>query len=86
LFPNEIHGLPAAIQTDPKPTDRLWEIRDLVQMLEDWEAQRDNEPDLDVDMHKVDGKPFCAGDVPGWNRGNDLRVQHPRRSDPMDSD
>ena len=34
-----------------------------VQMLEDWEAQQDNEPIFDVDMHKVDGKPFCAGDV-----------------------
>src|SRR3954471_10554365 len=30
-------------------TDRLWEVSDLVQMLEDWEAQQDSEPIFDVD-------------------------------------
>jgi hypothetical protein len=37
-------------------TDRLWEISDLVQILEDWEAQQENEPSFDVDTHAVDGK------------------------------
>jgi hypothetical protein len=41
-------------------TDRLWEIRDLVQVLEDRDAQRDSEPIFDVDMHKIDGKPLCG--------------------------
>ena len=39
-------------------TDRLWEMSDLVQMLEDWEARQGSEPTFDVDMHKIDGKPF----------------------------
>ncbi len=45
-------------------TDRLWEISDLVQVLEDWEAQRDSEPSFDVDTHKVDGKPFVRVTCP----------------------
>ena len=39
-------------------TDKLWEISDLVQVLEDWEAQRESEPSFDIDAHKIDGKPF----------------------------
>src|SRR6185369_3575334 len=39
-------------------TDKLWEVSDLVQVLEDWEAQQDSEPSFDVDVHAVDGKPF----------------------------
>ena len=65
-------------------TDRLWEISDLVQVLEDWEAQQDSEPIFDVDMHKIDGKPFRARHVPGWQRGNDLRLRHSRRRDQVD--
>ena len=45
-------------------TDRLWEISDLVQVLEDWEAQQESEPTFDVDMHKVDGKPFVRVTFP----------------------
>jgi IS1 family transposase len=45
-------------------TDRLWEISDLVKMLEDWEAQQDNEPSFDVDMHAIDGKPFVRVTFP----------------------
>jgi IS1 family transposase len=39
-------------------TDRLWEISDIVKVLEDWEAQQDNEPLFDIDTHRIDGKPF----------------------------
>ena len=46
-------------------TDRLWEISDLVQMLADWEAQQGSEPIFDVDMHKIDGKPFVRVTFPG---------------------
>jgi IS1 family transposase len=45
-------------------TDRLWEISDLVQVLEDWEAQQDSEPIFDVDMHAIDGKPFVRVTFP----------------------
>jgi len=41
-------------------TDRLWEIADLVQVLEDWEALQPSEPIFDIDMHKIDGKPFVC--------------------------
>ena len=53
-------------------TDRLWEISDLVKVLEDWEAQQDSEPIFDIDMHKVDGKPFVRVTFPGRQRGNNL--------------
>ncbi|HEY5305543.1 MAG TPA: DDE-type integrase/transposase/recombinase [Pseudolabrys sp.] len=39
-------------------TDRLWEISDLVQMLEEWEAQQGGEPSFEIDVHKIDGKAF----------------------------
>lgn len=39
-------------------SDRLWEVSDLVKMLESWEAQQGSEPTFDVDTHKIDGKPF----------------------------
>ncbi len=45
-------------------TDRLWEMSDLVKMLEDWEAQQDSEPFFDVDMHAIDGKPFVRVTFP----------------------
>ena len=45
-------------------TDRLWEISDLVQVLEDWEAQQDSEPSFDVDAHAIDGKPFVRVTFP----------------------
>ena len=45
-------------------TDKLWEISDLVRVLEDWEAEQNNEPFFDVDMHKVDGKPFVRVTFP----------------------
>ncbi len=45
-------------------TDRLWEISDLVKVLEDWEAQQDSEPFFDVDIHAVDGKPFVRVTFP----------------------
>jgi hypothetical protein len=40
------------------------EISDLVCVLEDWKAQQDSEPIFDVDMHKVDGKPFVRVTFP----------------------
>jgi len=45
-------------------TDQLWEISDLVKVLEDREAQRDSEPIFDVDTHKIDGKPFVRVTFP----------------------
>lgn len=45
-------------------TDRLWEISDFVQVLEDWEAQLENEPSFDVDIHAVDGRPFVRVTFP----------------------
>jgi hypothetical protein len=49
-------------------TDRLWEIFDLVQVLEDWETQRDSEPIFDIDMHKIDGKPFVRVTFPNGKK------------------
>jgi IS1 family transposase len=45
-------------------TDRLWEISDLVQVLEDWEAQQGSEPSFEVDIHDIDGKPFVRVTFP----------------------
>jgi hypothetical protein len=45
-------------------TDRLWEISDLVRVLEDWEAQQDSEPIFDIDTHRIDGKPFVRVTFP----------------------
>jgi IS1 family transposase len=45
-------------------TDRLWEVSDLVVMLEQWEAEQGSEPLFDVDMHKIDGKPFVRVTFP----------------------
>jgi IS1 family transposase len=45
-------------------TDRLWEISDLVKVLESWEVQQDSEPVFDVDTHKIDGKPFVRVTFP----------------------
>ena len=45
-------------------TDKLWEISDLVKVLEDWEAQQDSEPFFDVDIHAIDGKPFVRVTFP----------------------
>ena len=45
-------------------TDKLWEMADLVQVLEDWEAQQDSEPQFDVETHAIDGKPFVRVTFP----------------------
>jgi|SRR5581483_1115057 len=45
-------------------TDRLWEISDLVKVLEDWEAQQNSEPSFDIDTHAIDGKPFVRVSFP----------------------
>jgi IS1 family transposase len=34
-------------------TDRLWEISDLVQVLEDWEAQRETEPQFEPEANRI---------------------------------
>ncbi len=45
-------------------TDRLWEISDLVQVLEDYEAQAVGEPIFEVETHAIDGKPFVRVTFP----------------------
>lgn len=46
-------------------TDRLWEMSDLVQMLEAWEALHARiEPKFEIDHHQVDGKPFVRVTFP----------------------
>lgn len=45
-------------------TDRLWEISDLVKVLEDWEAQQESEPSFEIDTHKIDGRPFVRVTFP----------------------
>jgi hypothetical protein len=45
-------------------TDQLWEVSDLVVMLEQWEAEQGTEPLFDVDTHKIDGKPFVRVTFP----------------------
>lgn len=34
-------------------TDRLWEISDIVKVLEDWEAQRDCEPSFEIEANRI---------------------------------
>jgi predicted cupin superfamily sugar epimerase len=50
-------------------TDSLWEISDLVQVLEDWEAQQHSEPSFIVDTHAIDGKPFARVTFPNGETG-----------------
>ncbi len=45
-------------------TDRLWEISDLVKVLEDWEAHQDSEPSFDIDIHAIGDKPFVRVTFP----------------------
>jgi hypothetical protein len=45
-------------------TERLWEISDLVRVLEDSEAPQGSKPIFDVDLHKIDGKPFVRATFP----------------------
>lgn len=40
-----------------------------MQVLENWEAQQDNEAIFDVDMHNVDGKPFVRVTFPDGKEG-----------------
>ena len=54
-------------------TDRLWEMSDLVQVLEDWEAQQDNEPSFGVDIHAVAiSEPFVRVTFPDGKDGSHL--------------
>jgi IS1 family transposase len=39
-------------------TDKLWEISDLVQVLEDWEAQRETEPTFEPEENRIGGGWF----------------------------
>ena len=34
-------------------TDRLWDVSDIVQVLEDWEAQRVSEPSFDIEANQI---------------------------------
>ena len=45
-------------------TDRLWEISDLVQVLEDWEALRESEPSFEIERHKITGDYFVRVTFP----------------------
>ena len=45
-------------------SDGVWDVSDIVRVLEAWEAQKDNEPSFDVDTHKIDGKPFVRMTFP----------------------
>ncbi len=45
-------------------TDRLWEVSDIVRVLEQYEAEKVGEPQFDVDVHKIDGKPFVRVTFP----------------------
>jgi IS1 family transposase len=44
--------------------DRVWDISDIVRVLEAWETQKENEPIFDVEAHKIDGKPFVRVTFP----------------------
>jgi hypothetical protein len=45
-------------------TDRLWEISDLVQALEDWEAQRETEPTFEPEENRIGGGWFVRVTFP----------------------
>jgi IS1 family transposase len=45
-------------------SDRVWDVSDIVRVLEAWEAQKENEPIFDVETHKIDGKPFVRVTFP----------------------
>jgi IS1 family transposase len=45
-------------------TDRLWEISDLVQVLEDWEAQRETEPTFEPEENRIGGGWFVRVTFP----------------------
>ncbi|HVV60317.1 MAG TPA: DDE-type integrase/transposase/recombinase, partial [Pseudolabrys sp.] len=45
-------------------TDRLWEIKDLVQVLEDYEAQRETEPQFEPEQNKIGDGWFVRASFP----------------------
>jgi hypothetical protein len=46
-------------------TNRLWEMKDIVAMLEAWEALYARvEPKFEIDNHQIDGKPFVRVTLP----------------------
>ena len=45
-------------------TDRLWEISDLVKVLEDWEAQQNNEPSFEIEEYRIGGGYFVRVSFP----------------------
>jgi IS1 family transposase len=45
-------------------TDRLWEISDLVQVLENWEAQRETEPAFEPEENRIGGGWFVRVTFP----------------------
>ncbi len=45
-------------------TDRLWEVQDIVQVLEAWEVQQDKEPSFEVEENKIGGGWFVRAIFP----------------------
>jgi hypothetical protein len=45
-------------------TDKLWEMSDIVQVLEDWEAQQVNEQSFEVELNKIGGGHFVRVTFP----------------------
>lgn len=45
-------------------TDRLWEISDIVQVLENWEAQQETEPSFDIEANKIGDGHFVRVTFP----------------------
>jgi IS1 family transposase len=44
--------------------DRVWDIADIVRVLEAWELQRETEPQFDVEVHAIDKKPYVRVTFP----------------------
>lgn len=49
-------------------TDRLWDVSDIVQVLEDWEAQRVAEPSFEAEANRIGGGYFVRVMLPTGER------------------
>ena len=59
--PSDVEGNPGMAAG---VTDRLWEVSDIVECWNSGKRSKVGEPQFDVDVHKIDGKPFVRVTFP----------------------
>ena len=57
-------------------TDKLWEISDIVQVLEDFENQRKTEPSFEIERERIGQGYFVRATLTNRNNRHDLRLRN----------